>query len=164
MLSSLWPFYQLGLEFRPVQILIQFEINITRPRCVYRAYRKKSSRCIGNACARAGKSLRFVWSPCIPILWVNHRHIYTQLTWYLEGNSFEFWGFCQVSFLFQKSCRRLASCLRSAHTVTTNIVTRSEFHKSINIDKRDFAAIEYLLRKGRRQLDLYSAPGIKDIH
>ncbi|KAI0523714.1 hypothetical protein F5B22DRAFT_659460 [Xylaria bambusicola] len=30
-------------------------------------------------------------------------------------------------------------------------------------DKRDFAAIEFLLRKGRRQLELYAAPGIKDI-
>ncbi|KAI0136716.1 hypothetical protein BJ170DRAFT_677586 [Xylariales sp. AK1849] len=41
---------------------------------------------------------------------------------------------------------------------------RTEFEKSIAIDKRDFAAIEFLLRKGRRQLEVYSAPGIKDIH
>ncbi|OTB14223.1 hypothetical protein K445DRAFT_63424 [Daldinia sp. EC12] len=34
---------------------------------------------------------------------------------------------------------------------------------SINIDKRDFAVIEFLLRKGHRQLEMYSAPGIKDI-
>lgn len=40
---------------------------------------------------------------------------------------------------------------------------RAEFDKSIKVDKRDFAAIEFLLRKGRRQLELYSAPGIKDI-
>ncbi|KAH8165180.1 hypothetical protein CIB48_g3042 [Xylaria polymorpha] len=40
---------------------------------------------------------------------------------------------------------------------------RSEFDKNIMIDKRDFAAIEFLVRKGRRQLDLYSTPGIKDI-
>ncbi|KAI1750895.1 hypothetical protein F4782DRAFT_227421 [Xylaria castorea] len=40
---------------------------------------------------------------------------------------------------------------------------RYEFDKNIMIDKRDFAAIEFLLRKGRRQLDVYSAPGIKDI-
>lgn len=39
----------------------------------------------------------------------------------------------------------------------------NEFQKSIDIDKRDFAAIEFLLRKGRRQLETYSAPGIKDI-
>ncbi|KAI1333151.1 hypothetical protein F5Y16DRAFT_393551 [Xylariaceae sp. FL0255] len=40
---------------------------------------------------------------------------------------------------------------------------RSEFDKHIKIEKRDFAAIEYLLRKGRRQLETYSASGIKDI-
>ncbi|KAI1335643.1 hypothetical protein F5Y15DRAFT_419728 [Xylariaceae sp. FL0016] len=40
---------------------------------------------------------------------------------------------------------------------------RSEFDKSVKIDKRDFSAIEFLLRKGKRQLDVYSAPGIKDI-
>ena len=33
----------------------------------------------------------------------------------------------------------------------------------MDIEKRDFAAIEFLLRKGRRQLESYSAPGIKDI-
>lgn len=35
--------------------------------------------------------------------------------------------------------------------------------KNIKLDKRDFAAIEYLLRKGKRQLEIYSDPGIKDI-
>lgn len=40
---------------------------------------------------------------------------------------------------------------------------RSEFNKNLAIEKRDFAAIEFLLRKGRRQLESYSAPGIKDI-
>jgi succinate dehydrogenase assembly factor 1 len=41
--------------------------------------------------------------------------------------------------------------------------SRSEFQKNITLDKRDFSAIEYLLRKGQRQLEIYSAPGIKDI-
>jgi succinate dehydrogenase assembly factor 1 len=40
---------------------------------------------------------------------------------------------------------------------------RTEFRKSIALDKKDFGAIEFLLRKGQRQLDMYSAPGIKDI-
>jgi succinate dehydrogenase assembly factor 1 len=40
---------------------------------------------------------------------------------------------------------------------------RSEFEKNIKIDKRDFTAIEFLLRKGRRQLETYSSPGVKDI-
>jgi succinate dehydrogenase assembly factor 1 len=33
----------------------------------------------------------------------------------------------------------------------------------MSLDKRDFAAIEFLLRKGRRQLDMYASPGVKDI-
>ena len=41
---------------------------------------------------------------------------------------------------------------------------RSEFARHLSVDKRDFAAIEFLLRKGRRQLEAYSSPGIKDIH
>ncbi|KAL6878695.1 complex 1 protein domain-containing protein [Trichoderma novae-zelandiae] len=40
---------------------------------------------------------------------------------------------------------------------------RDEFSRNITIEKRDFAAIEFLLRKGHRQLDVYSSPGIKDI-
>ncbi|KAI1813131.1 hypothetical protein GGS20DRAFT_599488 [Poronia punctata] len=39
----------------------------------------------------------------------------------------------------------------------------SEFDKHMSVDRKDFAAVEYLLRKGRRQLEIYSAPGIKDI-
>ncbi|KEY67550.1 hypothetical protein S40285_09866 [Stachybotrys chlorohalonatus IBT 40285] len=41
--------------------------------------------------------------------------------------------------------------------------SRAEFDRNMAIDKRNFAAIEFLLRKGRRQLDTYAAPGIKDI-
>jgi succinate dehydrogenase assembly factor 1 len=41
---------------------------------------------------------------------------------------------------------------------------RTEFQKSIGLDKKDFGAIEYLLRKGQRQLEMYASPGIRDIH
>jgi succinate dehydrogenase assembly factor 1 len=40
---------------------------------------------------------------------------------------------------------------------------RREFDKHTMLDKRDFAAIEFLLRKGKRQLEIYSEPGITDI-
>ncbi|KAI6785887.1 uncharacterized protein J7T54_006226 [Emericellopsis cladophorae] len=40
---------------------------------------------------------------------------------------------------------------------------RAEFARNLHLDKRDFGAIEYLLRKGKRQLDAYSSPGIKDV-
>ena len=44
-----------------------------------------------------------------------------------------------------------------------NTTSRSEFEKNITLDKKDFGAIEYLLRKGQRQLEIYSSPGIKNI-
>ncbi|KAK4168801.1 complex 1 protein-domain-containing protein [Cladorrhinum sp. PSN259] len=40
---------------------------------------------------------------------------------------------------------------------------RNEFENNTAIDKRDFGAIEFLLRKGRRQLEMYASPGVKDI-
>ncbi|CEJ81700.1 Putative Heat repeat protein [[Torrubiella] hemipterigena] len=41
--------------------------------------------------------------------------------------------------------------------------SRAEFTRHLTVEKRDFAAIEFLLRKGKRQLELYSSPGIKDV-
>ena len=35
--------------------------------------------------------------------------------------------------------------------------------KSITLDKKDFGAIEYLVRKGQRQLEMYASPRIKNI-
>ncbi|KAJ4394559.1 hypothetical protein N0V93_003778 [Gnomoniopsis smithogilvyi] len=61
------------------------------------------------------------------------------------------------------------SCLREARKKPEQsrkhfeAFARTEFEKNLAVEKRDFAAIEFLLRKGRRQLDSYSAPGIKDI-
>lgn len=40
---------------------------------------------------------------------------------------------------------------------------RSEFKEHVTLDKKDFAAIEYLLRKGQRHLEMYSSPGIRNI-
>ena len=40
---------------------------------------------------------------------------------------------------------------------------RTEFERNIGLDKKDFAAIEYLLRNGQRQLEIYSSPGIRNI-
>ncbi|KAF2141839.1 uncharacterized protein K452DRAFT_298501 [Aplosporella prunicola CBS 121167] len=41
---------------------------------------------------------------------------------------------------------------------------RQEFEKNLAIEKRDFAAIEYMLRRGHRQLEIYEDPGIRDVH
>ncbi|KAK2812370.1 hypothetical protein FQN50_001369 [Emmonsiellopsis sp. PD_5] len=40
---------------------------------------------------------------------------------------------------------------------------RQEFRKNLSISKKDFSAIEYLLRKGRRQIEMYASPGIRNI-
>ncbi|KAG9238570.1 complex 1 protein-like protein [Amylocarpus encephaloides] len=60
-------------------------------------------------------------------------------------------------------------CLRESRKKPTSsrshfeAYARAEFNKSIGLDKKDFGAVEYLLRKGQRQVEMYSAPGIKDI-
>lgn len=39
----------------------------------------------------------------------------------------------------------------------------AEFQKHLSVNKKDFSTVEYLLRKGNRQLELYSSPGIRNI-
>jgi len=45
----------------------------------------------------------------------------------------------------------------------TDVLDRRGFRKNMNVDKKDFAAIEYLLRAGRRKLEMYSSPGTTNI-
>ncbi|KEZ46460.1 hypothetical protein SAPIO_CDS0788 [Scedosporium apiospermum] len=40
---------------------------------------------------------------------------------------------------------------------------RESFEKNLGMSKRDFGLIEYQLRKGKRQLELYSRPEIRKI-
>ncbi|KAI4750204.1 hypothetical protein E4T44_14946 [Aureobasidium sp. EXF-8845] len=35
--------------------------------------------------------------------------------------------------------------------------------KPANHDKKDYSAIEYMLRRGQRQLETYASPGIRNI-
>jgi succinate dehydrogenase assembly factor 1 len=60
-------------------------------------------------------------------------------------------------------------CLRAArkkppHT-RANFVSfaRREFEKNIHHDRKDFSTIEFMLRKGTRQLEIYEAPNITNI-
>ena len=41
---------------------------------------------------------------------------------------------------------------------------RREFQKNRHIDKKDFSAVETLVRMGQRKLELYSMPSVTDIH
>ena len=60
-------------------------------------------------------------------------------------------------------------CLRSARTKPSQTrpnfeaFARREFEKHLDLDKKDFGAIEFLLRKGERQLETYAAPNITNI-
>lgn len=51
----------------------------------------------------------------------------------------------------------------AGHEVILLIPTRNEFRKHLDVGKKDFGTIEYLLRRGRNQLETYSDPGIRDI-
>ncbi|KAJ9164782.1 hypothetical protein NKR19_g996 [Coniochaeta hoffmannii] len=61
------------------------------------------------------------------------------------------------------------SCLRASRKKPADTrphfesFARAEFEKNIQINKKDFAAIEFLVRRGRRALEMYSSPSIKDI-
>lgn len=61
------------------------------------------------------------------------------------------------------------NCLRAARTKPSETrpnfenYARREFQRNVTLDKKDFGAIEFLLRKGRRQLEVYEAKGITNI-
>ncbi|KAG8624157.1 hypothetical protein KVT40_009133 [Elsinoe batatas] len=40
---------------------------------------------------------------------------------------------------------------------------RDEFREHLSLNKKDFGTIEFLLRKGQRQLEMYQSPGIKNV-
>ena len=60
-------------------------------------------------------------------------------------------------------------CLRAAREKPNDTrshfeaFARRAFDRNIHLDKKDFGAIEFLLRKGQRQLETYAAPNITDI-
>lgn len=60
-------------------------------------------------------------------------------------------------------------CLRAARIkpaeTRPNFETfaRREFEKTLHMDKKDFGAIEFFLRKGERQLEMYEAPNITNV-
>ncbi|QLQ78413.1 hypothetical protein HG537_0A06600 [Torulaspora globosa] len=62
------------------------------------------------------------------------------------------------------------ACLRVAHTKPranqAHFVqyTRQEFGKYKDLPKKDFTTIEHLLRVGRKRMESYSRPELKDIH
>ncbi|EMC99230.1 hypothetical protein BAUCODRAFT_64663 [Baudoinia panamericana UAMH 10762] len=61
------------------------------------------------------------------------------------------------------------SCLRATRTKPAGTrpnfaaFARREFEKHVKMDKKDFGTIEFMLRKGRRQLEIYEQPGVTNI-
>ena len=61
------------------------------------------------------------------------------------------------------------SCLRAARAKPIETRThfeafaRKKFEENLHLDKKDFGTIEFLLRKGRRQLEIYEGPNITNI-
>ncbi|OAL06841.1 hypothetical protein IQ06DRAFT_4419 [Phaeosphaeriaceae sp. SRC1lsM3a] len=60
-------------------------------------------------------------------------------------------------------------CLRALRDKPTDTrphfreFARAQFRKHLDVGKKDFGTIEYLLRRGRNQLETYRDPGIRDI-
>ncbi|KAK2068722.1 hypothetical protein P8C59_003350 [Phyllachora maydis] len=69
----------------------------------------------------------------------------------------------EVTSLYRQCLR---ACRRKPNAARPHFehLARAEFDRNRTIDKRDFAAIEFLLRKGRRQLDVYSSPDTRDVN
>ncbi|EXJ96054.1 hypothetical protein A1O1_01180 [Capronia coronata CBS 617.96] len=63
-----------------------------------------------------------------------------------------------------RQCLRAAGKKPEATRDNFRMVARREFRKNQMVDKKDFAAVETLLRMGSRKLELYSSEGVKDIH
>ncbi|KAL1895861.1 hypothetical protein Sste5346_004958 [Sporothrix stenoceras] len=62
-----------------------------------------------------------------------------------------------------RSCLRASRQKPEASRPHFEAYARTEFAKNKGLNKKDFGAIEFLLRKGKRQLDVMSEPGIKDV-
>ncbi|KAI8070351.1 hypothetical protein BC940DRAFT_295890 [Gongronella butleri] len=72
-------------------------------------------------------------------------------------------GLQQQIINFYRECFRAAREKPEATRPRFQQFIRQEFRKH-DIKKNDFATIEYMLRKGQRQLDAYKKPTMKDIH
>ncbi|KAK6587488.1 hypothetical protein PZA11_000778 [Diplocarpon coronariae] len=66
-------------------------------------------------------------------------------------------------FSLYRKCLRVSRTKGEVRSEISANIARTEFEKAIHLDKKDFSTIEYLMRKGQRQLEMYSSPGIKDI-
>ncbi|CAO3665394.1 hypothetical protein INT44_007403 [Umbelopsis vinacea] len=78
-------------------------------------------------------------------------------------------GAARRSGLQQDVINLYRSCFRAARQKP--LANRPHFYTFIrqqfrqhNLRKNDFATIEYMLRRGKRQLETYSSSSIQDVH
>ncbi|KAF9579248.1 hypothetical protein BGW38_004573 [Lunasporangiospora selenospora] len=62
-----------------------------------------------------------------------------------------------------RECFRAARLKPQANHVHFHAFIRMQFRKHSEVTRKDFATIEHLLRVGKRQLQVYSAPSIEDV-
>lgn len=62
-----------------------------------------------------------------------------------------------------RRCLRAARLKPISNRPNFEAFARREFAKNVTVDKKDFSAIEFLLRKGNKQLEIYEAPNIRNI-
>lgn len=62
-----------------------------------------------------------------------------------------------------RSCLRAARHKPASTRPNFEAFARREFARNISLDKKDFGAIEFLLRKGHKQLEVYEAKNITNI-
>lgn len=80
-----------------------------------------------------------------------------------------FAGMTRLSGLQRDVLALYRRCLRAARAKPAETrsnfesFARREFEKNIDLDKKDFGAVEFLLRKGDRQLEMYQASNITNI-
>lgn len=62
-----------------------------------------------------------------------------------------------------RRCLRAARLKPIANRPNFEAFARREFARNVTLDKKDFGTIEFLLRKGHKQLETYEAPNIRNI-
>ncbi|KAF1815912.1 hypothetical protein P152DRAFT_389959 [Eremomyces bilateralis CBS 781.70] len=72
----------------------------------------------------------------------------------------------EVLALYQRcilASKRKPTVLPGALIRPLTFACRSEFRRYADVDRKDFGTIEFLLRKGRRQLEILDSPGVTRI-
>ncbi|KAI5849962.1 complex 1 protein-domain-containing protein [Tricharina praecox] len=62
-----------------------------------------------------------------------------------------------------RSCLRMVRAKPLDSQANFRAYARAEFREHLGVGKKDFATIEHLLRVGRRKLETYSQPGVRNI-